>query len=83
MTNYQMECARRAREAMKNRNSNVFVYTADFSGFDAGEDWEPEPIDEIFSTRNGDKLEDLEGLLAKYERVHKEEQRTYIEYFVK
>ena len=83
MTNWQAECARRTREAIRERKNTVVVFTADFAGFDAGTEWEPEPIEQIFSTRDGDDLGNLESVLAKYERVHEEEQRTYIAYFVK
>lgn len=83
MTNWQAECARRTREAIRNRKNVVVVFTADFAGFDAGREWEPEPIEQIFSTRDGDNLENLESVLAKYKRVHKEDEYTYTAYFVK
>lgn len=84
MTNYQMVCENRAREAAKNhrRNHDSIVFEADFTGFDAGEDWEPEATKKVFDYRNGDKPEQLEALLARYTRVYKDEDDVTV-YYVK
>lgn len=84
MTSYQRELERRAREASMNhrRSHDSIVYEADFTGFDAGEDWEPEPTNKVFDYRDGDTLEQLGALLAKYERVYKDEDDVTV-YYVK
>lgn len=83
MTPWQEECARRTAEAVRNRENNAAVYVADFTKFDAGKAWNPEPIEEVFCTWKGDDINELENVLSKYERVHKAKTTTTVDYYVK
>jgi len=82
MTRYQEEIARRVRKAAAKRDINCVVYVSDFSRFDAGREWNPEPIEIVFDYRRGDKFEDLESVLSKYSRVVKGVGVTATAYYV-
>ena len=81
-TMYQREIERRVLKAMKDRDRKCVVYVSDFSGFDAGKEWEPEPIEKIFDYRDGDRYEDLHGVLDGFSRVEKEQGVTATTYYV-
>lgn len=60
-TRYQMECARRAREAA--RKKLVVVCKADFTEYDNGIAWDPEIIERVFEKRSDGS--DLDEIIAE------------------
>jgi hypothetical protein len=60
-TRYQMECARRAREAA--RKKLVIVCTGDFAEYEKGIAWEPDVIERVFEKRSDGN--DLDEIIAE------------------